>query len=115
MLSSKTRTTILALVASASIGCASVAPAVSQAQPNWPALGHAIHCESLQAGAEAYEHKSEVAQREGNLNLAHYYDEMAEQYESEMWAEHCYFRGGGGGPEISKPVVTHPVSVAPIR
>jgi hypothetical protein len=117
MLSSKTRTTILALVASASIGCTAVAPAVSQAQTNWPALGHAIHCESLLAGREAYEHKAEAAQREGNPNLADYYRGMAHQYEGEMLNELCITPSPSstpGKPVVSKPVFSKPVTKHPV-
>ena len=109
MLSSKTRSTVLALVASAGIAAA-VAPAASQAQPNWPALGKAIHCESLQAGLEAYEHKETTARSEGNFNLASYYHEMAQQYESEMTSESCIFRHGSS-PTVSVSAVVKPSKI----
>jgi hypothetical protein len=46
MLSTKTRTTIIALVASASFAAASLAPAVSQAQ--WHTICYAGHCTTHQ-------------------------------------------------------------------
>ncbi len=73
MLSARTRSTIVALIASLSFAAATVAPAVSQAQPDWPALGQAIHCESLTAGRNAYWEKAETAEKEGHYAFAEYY------------------------------------------
>lgn len=89
MLSTKIRTTIIALVASASFAAATVVPTVSQAQPNWPALGHAIHCESLNAGQEANENKAKEAEKEGHPSLAAYYWSQAQDYFSEGIVAGC--------------------------
>jgi hypothetical protein len=89
MLSTRTRSTIVALIASLSFAATTVAPAVSHAQPDWPGLGQAIHCESLAAGREAYRKKAETAENEGHYALAEYYRLEGWRYAGEMVKEHC--------------------------
>jgi hypothetical protein len=100
MLSTKTRRKIiLAIAASASIGVAPVAPAVSQAQipvRSYPQmLAHAAHCESLAAGYRAYREEALAAERYGEILLATAYWKAAARYAAEETSENC-------------PVVTYP-------
>lgn len=111
MLSSRTRSTIVALVASLSFAAATVAPAVSRAQPDWPALGHAIHCESVAAGYTAYRKKAETAEQEGHYALAQYYWGEASNYLDQLNSERCPIPTA---PTVAKAITTKtPAKIAP--
>jgi hypothetical protein len=106
------RKLIFAIAASASIGVAPVAPAVSQAhiavQSDWQTLGHVIHCESLAAGYKAYREEAEAAERQGEVLLATAYWKAAANYAGEETSEDC--------PPVTYPTHTPVVgSLAPPR
>jgi hypothetical protein len=94
MLSPKTRRKIiLAIATSACIGVAPVAPAVSQAQIQIQSysqtVAHAVHCESLAAGYNAYREEALAAERHGEILLATAYWKAAAKYAAEETAENC--------------------------
>jgi hypothetical protein len=106
------RKIIFAVAASASIGVAPVAPAVSQAQitiqGNWQAVAHVIRCESLAAGYKAYREEAEAAERGGEILLATAYWKAAANYAREETSEDC--------PLVTYPTHTPVVgSLAPPR
>jgi hypothetical protein len=113
MFSTKVRRQIIfALAASASIGVAPVAPAVSQAQialqGDWQTLGHVIYCESLATGYKAYREEAEAAERQGEILLATAYWKAAANYIGEEASEDC--------PLVTYPTHTPVVgSLAPPR
>src|SRR5271156_1322408 len=95
---------ILAVAASACIGVAPVAPAVSQAhvavQSYSQTVVHAIHCESLAASYKGFREEAQEAERYGEILLATAYWKAAAKYASEETSENC-------------PIVTYP-TIEPI-
>ena len=85
---SKTRTTILALAASASMAAAALAPAVSQAQPIKPGTKAAL-CEVLRLTAGLWHEAAEAAEEKGEADLASYYNGQAEKAEGEAGNRGC--------------------------
>jgi len=85
---SKTRTTIIALVASASFATAAVAPAVSQAKPISPGTKAAL-CEVLRLTAGLWQEAAETAEARGEADMAAYYNKMAEKAEGEAGNQGC--------------------------
>jgi hypothetical protein len=80
----KTRTTIIALVASASFATAAVAPAVSQARPKPPSGGvKAAQCEVLRHSAERSHEAGEAAEGKGEGDWAKYYYDQEEKAQGE--------------------------------
>jgi hypothetical protein len=94
MLSAKIRRKIIfSLAASACIGVAPVAPAVSQAQiplKSYPQmLAHAVRCESLATAYNAYREEALAAERYGEILLATAYWKAAARYAAEEASENC--------------------------
>jgi hypothetical protein len=87
---SKTRTTIIALVASASFATAAVAPAVSQARPKPVSAGtKAAQCEVLRHSAEISHKAGEAAEGKGESDWARYYYDQEEKAQGEAGNQGC--------------------------
>jgi hypothetical protein len=84
MLSTRNRSTIVALVASLSFAIAAVAPAVSQAKPKpISAGGKAAMCEILRHSAEISHEHGEAAEGKGENDWAKYYYDQEEKAQGE--------------------------------
>jgi hypothetical protein len=80
----KTRTTLIALVASVSFATAAVAPAVSQARPKPISAGaKAAQCEALRHSAERSHEAGEAAEGKGENDWAKYYYDQEEKAQGE--------------------------------
>jgi hypothetical protein len=80
----KTRTTIIALVASAGFATAAVVPAVSQAQAKPVSAGlKAAQCEVLRHSAERSHQAAEAAEGKGESDWARYYYDQEEKAQGE--------------------------------
>jgi hypothetical protein len=80
----KTRTTLIALVASASFATAAGVPAVSQARPKPPSPGvKAAQCEVLRHSAERSHEAGEAAEAKGENDWAKYYYDQEEKAQGE--------------------------------
>src|SRR5271154_4665521 len=87
---SKTRTTIIALVASASFATAAVAPAVSQARPKAVNAGtKAAQCEVLRHSAEISHKEGEAAEGKGESDWARYHYDQEEKAQGEAGNQGC--------------------------
>jgi hypothetical protein len=81
---SKTRTTIIALVATTSFAIAAVAPAVSQARAKPISAGtKAAQCEVLRHSAEISHKAGEAAEGKGESDWARYYYDQEEKAQGE--------------------------------
>ena len=86
----KTRTTIIALVASASFATAAVVPAVSQARPKPISAGaKAALCEVLRHSAERSHEAGEAAEAKGENDWARYYYDQEEKAQGEAGNQGC--------------------------
>jgi hypothetical protein len=80
----KTRTTLIALVASASFATAAVVPAVSQARAKVISAGtKAAQCEVLRHSAELSHKAAEAAEGKGESDWARYYYDQEEKAQGE--------------------------------
>jgi hypothetical protein len=87
---SKTRTTIITLVASTSFAIAAVAPAVSQAKPKPISAGaKAAMCEVLRHSAEIAHEHGEAAEAKGESDWAKYYYDQEEKAQGEAGNQGC--------------------------
>jgi hypothetical protein len=116
----KTRTTIIALVASASFGVASVAPAVSQAQDN--SSSNSVSASMCQGRKDMAQHEIEEAAAavgRGDYEAAAFWSESASEdaQQAEKWCAEAAAEGHAlikvvvaPGGAISTPVTTvfHP-------
>jgi hypothetical protein len=84
----KTRTTIIALIASASFATAAIAPAVSSAQ-KIDAGSHAATCEVYRLTYELWDELQENADANGQYDLAAYYAEQETAARDAATAEGC--------------------------
>jgi hypothetical protein len=84
----KTRTTLIALVASASFATATVVPAVSQAQPIGP-QAKAVACEILKSAGKVWQELGETAEAKGETDTAAYYFGMRDKVEGEAGNMGC--------------------------
>ncbi len=80
----KTRTTLIALVASVSFATAAAVPAVSQARPKPISAGaKAAQCEALRHSAERSHEAGEAAEGKGENDWAKYYYDQEEKAQGE--------------------------------
>jgi len=80
----KTRTTLIALVASASFATTAVVPAVSQAKPKpISSAAKAAQCEVLRHSAERSHEAGEAAEGKGENDWAKYYYDQEEKAQGE--------------------------------
>ena len=80
----KTRTTLITLVASASFATAAAVPAVSQARPKPISAGaKAAQCEVLRHSAERSHEAGEAAEGKGENDWAKYYYDQEEKAQGE--------------------------------
>jgi hypothetical protein len=87
---SKTRTMIIALVASASFTTAAVVPAVSQARPRPVSAGaKAALCELLRGSAQHWHEAGEAAEAKGESDWAKYYYDQEEKAQGEAGNQGC--------------------------
>jgi hypothetical protein len=114
---SKSRTTIIALVASASFATAAVAPAVSQARPKPISSGtKAATCEVLRHTAQGWHEKAEAAEGKGESDWARYYYDQEEKAQGEAGNLGCLWeieidaiKAGTKVKAIKTPGATVPV------
>jgi len=86
----KTRTTIIALVASAGFATAAVVPAVSQAKAKPISAGaKAALCEVLRHSAERWHEAGEAAEAKGESDWAKYYYGQEEKAQGEAGNQGC--------------------------
>ncbi len=105
----KTRATIIALVASASFATAAVAPAVSSAQKLDPGT-HAATCEVYRLTYEMWDELQENAAANGQYDLAEYYAGRETEARDAATKEGC----GWPSATIAKTVKVPVAVVKPI-
>lgn len=105
MLSTKIRTTIIALVAASAFAGASVVPAVSQALRHSDQFTHEEICNSrYDAFGEAIRNLR-TAQEEGDDAGAKYWREQANDVLGEAWVEECEWVARVQAPTAGLPTV----------
>ena len=110
MTTAKTRTTILALIASLSFAASTVAPAVSQAQPKPPVAKKVTareacdavvdSMEKAEAEARRYEKAGETKNAEASWTAANLY--------FDIWSEQGCATIAVTGPTVAPPLATIP-------
>ena len=107
----KTRTTIIALVASASFATAALAPAASSAQKLDPGT-HAATCEVYRLTYELWDELQENAAANGQADLAAYYAEQETAARDAATAEGCAWASAAHVKVVTVPVsVTKPITL----
>jgi hypothetical protein len=111
----KTRATIIALIASASFATAAIAPAVSSAQKI--ATGsHAATCEVYRLTYELWDELQENAFANGQYDLAAYYAAQETAARDAATEEGCSWPAAALAKTVKWPVrVTKPVVLTPAR
>jgi hypothetical protein len=111
----KTRSIIIAGVASLSFAAATVAPAVSQAQAISP-QAKAISCEILKSAGKVWQELGETAEGKGETDMADYYFGRAEQVAGEAGNLGCLWQieidVTKAAPKIK--AIKGPIAVAPV-
>jgi hypothetical protein len=108
----RTRTTIITLMASASIGMPAVLPTVSHAQP--PEGGaHAATCEAYRLATELWEQARKQAEAEGKYDLASYYEKKAIGTRTLAQIESCIWSSRSVRGPVHAPIAKVPGSNAP--
>ncbi len=113
---SKTRTTIIALVASASL--AALAPAVSQARPKPISAGtKAAMCEVLRHSAEISHENGEAAEGKGENDWAKYYYDQEEKAQGEAGNLGCVWEIEIDATKVATKVkaIKVPGATAPVK
>jgi hypothetical protein len=105
----KTRTTIVAIVASASFATAAIAPAISSAQKLDPGT-HAATCEVYRLTYELLDELQENAAANGQYDLAAYYAEKETAARNAATEEGCAWPSA----ELVKPVKVPVKVIKPI-
>jgi hypothetical protein len=112
----KTRSIIIAGLASLTFVAATVAPAVSQAQAISP-QAKAISCEILKSAGKVWQEAGEVAEARGETDLAAYYFDRADQVAGEAGNLGCLWEieidVTKAAPKIK--AISVPIATTPIR
>ena len=110
----KTRTTITALIASASFATAAIAPAVSSAQKLDPGT-HAATCEVYRLTYEMWDELQENAAANGQYDLAEYYAGRETEARDAATGEGCAWPSAMATKVVKVPVaVIKPVALKPL-
>jgi hypothetical protein len=99
----KSRTTIIALIASASFATAAIAPAVSSAQ-KIDSGTHAATCEVYRLTYELWDELQENASANGQEDLAAYYAEQETTARDAAKAEGCVWASAALAKTVKVPV-----------
>ena len=109
----KFRTTIIALIASASFATAAIAPAVSSAQ-KIDSGTHAATCEVYRLTYELWDELQENAAANGQDDLAAYYAEQETAARDAAKAEGCIWPSAALVKSVKVPVaVVKPIALKP--
>jgi hypothetical protein len=109
----KTRASIIALIASASFATAAIAPAVSSAQKLDPGT-HAATCEVYRLTYELWDELQENADANGQYDLAAYYAEQETTARNAATAEGCAWPSAMHVKVVKVPVaVAKPIASKP--
>ena len=111
----KTRATIIALIASASFASATIAPAVSSAQKLDPGT-HAATCEVYRLTYEMWDELQENAAANGQYDLAEYYAAQETAARDAAKEEGCAWPSAMATKVVKVPVaVIKPIALKPVN
>jgi hypothetical protein len=111
----KTRTTIIALIASASFAPAAIAPAVSSAQ-KIDTGSHAATCEVYRLTYELWDELHENAAANGQYDLAAYYAEQETAARDAATAEGCSWPSAALAKTVKLPAtIVKPIALKPVH
>lgn len=114
----KTRTTLIALAASASFLTAALVPAVSQARPKPINAGtKAAQCEVLRHSAERSHEAGEAAEGKGESDWARYYYDQEEKAQGEAGNMGCLWEIEIDATKVATKVkaIKVPGATAPVK
>jgi hypothetical protein len=110
----KTRATIIALIASAGFATAAIAPAVSSAQKIETGT-HAATCEVRRLTYELWDELQQTAFENGQYDLAAYYAEQEKAAKDAATSEGCSWPSAALAKTVKLPVsVVKPIALKPV-